>query len=132
MLQKQTYQSFSLMCDGGEASCPADESSVLEEEEIAEPVTLFGTREAPAAPEEGEPGVVVMRKKKPHLPSARERNRNSGILSIVQNSSTSTNSSDEEDSGKKQHHGDDDPGSSAGADVNIKEYKPLIEFVDDD
>ena len=35
--------------------------------------------------EEGEEGRgVVLRKKKPHLPSSRERNRNSGILSIVQ------------------------------------------------
>ena len=116
------------MCDGGvppggeEANSCAEESLPLLED-IAEPSTLFGTGEAAAtlpAADGAEPAVVIRKKK---LPSARERNRNSGIcLNIVQtNSSTSTNSSDDDEkSGKRQQ------------DENIKEYKPLIEFVEDD
>ena len=115
---------------GGETSCP-EESTLLEE--IAVPTTLFGTSESAHPLEEEATGglEVVMRKKKPHLPSARERNRNSGILSIVQKSSTSSNSSDEETDSKKRP-GDEVTATAEGGEVNIKEYKPLIEFVEED
>jgi len=144
------YQSFSFMCNtaangGGAGSFDTssdphqpddDGTNVLNiQEEISEPTTLFGGATADLLDdcgeedgvilEEGEGGSeVVLRKKKPHLPSSRERNRNSGILSIVQTSSTSTNSSDEEYKNKKKSQEEDE--------VNIKEYKPLIEFVEED